>query len=465
MNAAHSLEDLPFDLRPVHLPDTGRLEPGKRISRNIRLVQLLEVGGMGKVWLAYHSGLDTHVAVKFMTEQSAADPAVKARFEREAKLAARIKSPHVVQILDYATTADGTPFIVMELLEGEDLASRLERGQKLTLEDTSHVLVQVCRVLAKAHALGIVHRDIKPENVFLSECDGELFVKVLDFGIARDEGRPSSITSSDVTVGTPAFMSPEQLFRPKEVDQRSDLWSAAVLVYHCLTGKLPFDGDSYASMCVSIHAGKFAPPSTLGASVPAVIDAWFEKALRPTQEDRFQSATEMAEAYLDILEHADLLLASTSVRRRKSDPPGYATDAGRFSTPATTLRSRVTRRGKAAAVGAIGVALTAGAVLLYRNEAPAVRPASLFAPRLATATDISAPVVETGVRWQPPNLSTAIAEREAPRLPPIAQKAFARRVDGRRPPVLEAPPPANETSPTPDAAPASSAPTTVVEGI
>ncbi len=467
MNAVHPLQDLaPFDLRSVHLPATGRLEPGKRISRNIRLVQLLEVGGMGKVWLAYHAGLDTHVAVKFMSEQSASDPAVVARFEREAKLAARIKSPHVVQTLDYATTTDGIPFIVMELLEGQDLAARLESLPKLSLEDTSGVLIQICRALAKAHALGIVHRDIKPENIYVSESDGELFVKVLDFGIARDEARPASITSSDVTVGTPSFMSPEQLFRPKEVDHRSDLWSTAVLVYHCLTGKLPFEGDSYASICVTIHGAKFLPPSTLGVNVPAALDAWFEKALRPEPDERFQSASEMADGYLALLDKAGLLPCWAVPRRRKSDPPGYSTDAFRLSeTP--TLRSRA-HRGKVAVVAATGVALTAGAVLCYRSQALAIRPTSLFAPHLDPESEIAAPVIEPSISWRPPSVATALAEpeHELPRGRRVAEKAMVRKAESQRPPVLEAPPPANETSPAPgEASPASSATTSAVEGI
>src|SRR5256885_10553150 len=189
-------------------------------------------------------GLETPVAVKFMSKDLAEDPGCVARFAAEAKLAARIKSPHIVGILDFSTTTSGIPYIVMELLEGEDLEVRLRGDKKLGLEDASRVLVQICKALTSAHELGVVHRDIKPDNILLTTHDGEIFVKVLDFGIAKDEAKLQSITASGTTMGTPAFMSPEQLFRPKEVDLRSDLWSAAVVAYRCLTGKLPFEGDN-----------------------------------------------------------------------------------------------------------------------------------------------------------------------------------------------------------------------------
>ena len=226
--------------------DELAVQPGNRISHNIRVIQRLGAGGMGQVWLADHVGLDTQVAVKFMTKELASDPSVVARFAREAKLVARIKSPHVVQIFDFATTPTGIPFIVMELLEGQSLETKIrERG--ISLEETSRILVQLLKALGRAHALGIVHRDIKPDNVFLIDHDGDTFAKLLDFGIARDDLEGPGLTVSGTTMGTPSYMSPEQLFRPKEVDVRSDLWSIAVVAYQCLTGQLPFNGDSFGA--------------------------------------------------------------------------------------------------------------------------------------------------------------------------------------------------------------------------
>jgi serine/threonine protein kinase len=292
------------------------LAPGVRISENIRLVSLLGTGGMANVWIAEHAGLGTRVAVKFMSGELASDPNCVVRFGQEARLAARIKSAHVVHILDYATTPAGLPYIVMELLLGTDLEMRLLAGAALSFEESSRVLVQTCKALAKVHAFGIVHRDIKPDNVFLSENEGKLFIKVLDFGIAKDATKLETVTVPGTTMGTPSFMSPEQIFRPMEVDHRSDLWSTAVVAYRCLTGRLPFEGETFGAMCISINQGKVAAPSTLDPTLPRGLDAWFEKALSLDPAARFQSATEMADAYLAELDEANALPPRPALYRR-----------------------------------------------------------------------------------------------------------------------------------------------------
>jgi serine/threonine-protein kinase len=302
------------------------LAPGVRISENIRLVSLLGTGGMAHVWIAEHAGLGVRVAVKFMSGELADDPDCVARFGREAKLAARIKSAHVVNILDYATTPAGLPYMVMELLLGTDLQVRFQGGTALGFEDSSRVLVQICKALTKVHAFGIVHRDIKPENVFLSESDGKVFIKVLDFGIAKDHTNREGVTMPGTTMGTPSFMSPEQIFRPKEVDHRSDLWSTAVVAYRCLTGRLPFEGDTLGTMCLSINHGKVAAPSTLDPSLPRGLDAWFRKALSIDPAARFQSASDMASAYLAELEKARVLPPWAVVR--ETDRLSYTSERG-----------------------------------------------------------------------------------------------------------------------------------------
>jgi hypothetical protein len=317
---------------------------GSRISENIELVRLLGVGGMGSVWLAEHSALETQVAVKFMSKEVLNDPGLLARFSREAKLSARIKSPHVVQIFDFATTSDGTPYIVMEFLEGEDLETRLQGGRDLGLEETTRVIVQLCKALSKAHALGIVHRDIKPDNVFLVDNDGDSLVKILDFGIAKDQSSMSGITVSGTTMGTPLYMSPEQLFDLKDVDFRSDLWSVAVLAYRSLTGRLPFQGTSFGSVCVSIHSGVFAPPSSVNPNLPPAIDEWFARALKLAKEERFQSAHEMADSFLADLERAGMLPVWAVRRTSSGEFNTYAADAAGLSGAPITLRPQTGRR-------------------------------------------------------------------------------------------------------------------------
>jgi serine/threonine-protein kinase len=235
----------------------AQFKGGDRVAENIELVSVLGVGGMGDVWLANHLGLGTTVAVKFMSAALANDEALIERFAREAKISSRIKSPHVVQIFDFATTAEGIPYIVMELIEGETLEARIQRESQVALDETSCIVVQICRALGKAHEIGIIHRDMKPANVLLGEEEGELFVRILDFGIAKHIDAPKGITEAGTTMGTPSYMSPEQLFHPAKVDHRSDLWSLGVMAYLCLTGTLPFGGDSFGAVCVAINEAAY----------------------------------------------------------------------------------------------------------------------------------------------------------------------------------------------------------------
>ena len=274
------------------------LAPGTIVARNLRLVRLLAEGGMGSVWVADHLGLKTQVAVKFIAESVVQDPTIQKRFEREATAAAHIKSPHVVQIFDHGLAEGRIPYIVMELLEGESLGRRLDRLGALSPREAASIVGQVCRALSKAHANGVVHRDIKPDNIFLTDSDGELFVKVLDFGIAkRAADQPIGVTSTGMAVGTPLYMSPEQSVSAKDVTLATDLWAVAAVAYKCLTGRVPFQGDTFGALCVIINRGVFPAPSTLREGVPPAFDAWFTKALAVAPTDRFASARELADQF------------------------------------------------------------------------------------------------------------------------------------------------------------------------
>jgi serine/threonine-protein kinase len=279
------------------------LVPGSYVTANVRLVRKLGEGGMGSVWVAEHLTLRTHVAVKFMSTALALDPSASARFSREAASAAQIKSPHVVQTYDHGITSAGVPFIVMELLEGEDLGDRIKRTGPISLADTSTILSQACKALGRAHALGIVHRDIKPDNIFLVTTEDEIYVKLLDFGIAKSTGAAGAfqMTSTGAMMGTPYYMSPEQLVNSKGVDHRADLWSLAVVVYHCVTGTVPFDGETFAGLCIAIDKGTYTPASTIGRQLPPAIDVWFGHALQRNPELRFESAKEMADSFRDVV--------------------------------------------------------------------------------------------------------------------------------------------------------------------
>ncbi|MBW2526596.1 MAG: serine/threonine protein kinase, partial [Deltaproteobacteria bacterium] len=275
--------------------------PGTLVTPNVRLTRLLGEGGMGSVWVGDHLTLETQVAVKFiLPELSQDDPEILARFRREAKLAARIKSQHVVRVFDHGVMGDDTPFIVMELLEGSSLADWLDLQGNLTLDETAEMVNQVASVLAKAHEIGVVHRDIKPENVFLVDSEDRLFVKVLDFGIAKQTRVPkgSLQTGIGVLVGTPMYMSPEQLLRAGGVDFHADLWALSVVAYRAVTGLEPFSGETVPAIIVAITEGEFDPPSAVASQpVPPSLDRWFRRALARNASERFSSARELAESF------------------------------------------------------------------------------------------------------------------------------------------------------------------------
>jgi serine/threonine-protein kinase len=276
------------------------LQPGLMVTDNVRLHRQIGEGGMGTIWVAEHLALETEVAVKFMAPELATHPDAVARFTREAKAAARLRSPHVVKVFDYGLVDGGVPYMTMELLEGENLEARISRGGRLRLDETVQVVTQLSKAIAEAHALGVVHRDIKPENVFLMDCNGDFFIKVLDFGIAKQATGKSSVgvTSSGTTIGTPIYMSPEQILSAKDVDYRCDLWSLAIVAYYCLTGRVPFEGETFGAVCIAIDRGRMRLPSTLRSEVPAAVDEWFVKALARDVNERFRSAREMADAFV-----------------------------------------------------------------------------------------------------------------------------------------------------------------------
>ncbi|HEY6724362.1 MAG TPA: protein kinase, partial [Polyangiaceae bacterium] len=277
---------------------SGTPFPGMLVGSNVHLERQLGSGGQGSIWVANHLGLQIRVAVKFLAPDLASQAEARARFEREAAAAAQLKNPHVVQVFDRGVTEQGLPYIVMELLTGEDLNRRIERLGPRPVLEVAAIIAQVARALSSAHAQGIVHRDIKPENVFLIATDGEIFVKLLDFGIAkRAEDKALSMTSANIMLGTPYFMSPEQVTSTKDVDFRTDLWSVGVVAYTALTAKLPFEGSTLGAVCIAINSGVFEPVSVRQPQLPAALDVWFERAFQLDPAKRFASMHEMATAF------------------------------------------------------------------------------------------------------------------------------------------------------------------------
>jgi serine/threonine protein kinase len=274
-----------------------RLVENAVVAGRFRLNHLLQRGGMGSVWHATHLGLDIPCALKFVKGELLENEDVVSRFEREAKAAAQLRSPHVVQILDHGV-CDGTPYMAMELLDGEDLGARLKRLGHLEPENLHEIVSGVCRALSRAHALGIVHRDLKPGNIFLVRDDDREIAKVLDFGIAKTNKANEVLgggTKTGAMLGTPYYMSPEQAQGTKLVDFRSDLWSLAIICFQCLTGKLPFVSEALGDLLVKIIVSPIPIPSQV-AAVPPGFDKWWAKAANREPSERFQSAKELSDA-------------------------------------------------------------------------------------------------------------------------------------------------------------------------
>lgn len=273
------------------------------VAGKYELSHLIGRGGMGSVWEGRHATLGTRVAIKFVDADYADSPEARARFMTEARAAATIQSKYAIQIHDHGLTDDGRPYIVMELLVGEPLDRRIERVGRLALADTARILGQVCRALQRAHEAGIIHRDLKPENIFLvrSPDDDDEVAKVLDFGIAKFRASPgetglSSSTKTGAVLGTPFYMSPEQARGLRNIDHRTDLWSLGIIAYKCVTGVLPFDGESVGDLLVKICTGPLPVPSLLVPGLPPAFDGWFARSLERAPERRFASASELSSA-------------------------------------------------------------------------------------------------------------------------------------------------------------------------
>jgi serine/threonine-protein kinase len=291
----------------------------------------------------------------------------------------------VVQVHDYGVE-DGTPYLVMELLEGEDLGARLKRLGRLPLPDAAALALQVAQALRSAHEAGIIHRDLKPANIFLERHPGEEVVKVLDFGLAK---APKSRTLGDATktgtlLGTPHYMSPEQARGMKELDHRTDLWSLAVILFRVITGRLPFLGDEIAAVLVAICADPIPVPSQVAPDLGPEVDRFFERALAREPGQRFQSAQELAEAFAAVAAGPGARRSSAASFAAAATPypalggagpsapsSGAATPPGAAmpyptpsATPPTPHSGSPQGRGLLVFLGAAGVALSLGIVVL-----------------------------------------------------------------------------------------------------
>jgi eukaryotic-like serine/threonine-protein kinase len=272
---------------------------GDVIGGKYRIVRLIGDGGMGTVYEAHHEFLETTVALKFLHSELAKRAGLGSRFLQEARVSARIRSPHVTHVTDVDQTADGAPYLVMELLHGEPLQQAMDRHGKLPPEQAVDFALQILSGLESAHAIGVVHRDLKPDNVFIVPTSSGPLLKLIDFGIAKLRASTEfqkGLTRAGVIMGTPEYMAPEQLFAAENVDHRADLYSLGVILFEMLTARRPADGDDVEAIVAAVVSGNVRHLADLEPGLPPRLVAVVERALRPDREERFGSALEMRTA-------------------------------------------------------------------------------------------------------------------------------------------------------------------------
>jgi serine/threonine-protein kinase len=408
------------------IPQTTLPRPGEVIAGKYAIVKVIGEGGMGIVYEATHLRLRRRVALKMLFPHTTS-PDTVARFEREARAAAQLQDRHVAKVLDVDTTPDGLPYLVMEFLEGHDLEAELAARGPLPIEEAVGYVVQVCAAMTEAHAAGIVHRDLKPSNLFLCSEKQQWIVKVLDFGISKvaDEG-DAKLTNTQASVGTPLYMSPEQVRSARHVDARTDIWSLGVILYELLAGRTPFEGSTTAA-AASIVADPTPPLVEFRADVPKDLQDAIHRALSKDPAGRFPTATEFAQAIAPFAGPIRASVAPGPISSGTPTPPPHsrvATPPPRVSLPSyprategaetvaqaspsvslsdlavpmSDLAVPVAEKPRAApskvlAMGAVA-ALLAAAIALYEHGAPrrAAAPGAATETRIDSVAQTAAP--------------------------------------------------------------------------
>jgi serine/threonine protein kinase len=429
---------------------------GDVIAGKYVVQKLLGKGGMGAVVAAHHAQLDQRVAIKFLLPEALEVPEAVARFTREARAATKIQSEHVVRIIDVGSLESGVPYMVMEYLSGRDLAALVREQGPLPVETVAEYLLQACEALAEAHAIGIIHRDLKPANLFLvSRMDGTPLVKVLDFGISKLTSQSSSgpdlgLTKTSASMGSPLYMSPEQMCSARDVDPRTDVWALGVVMYELLAGIPPFNGESLPELCAKVLQESEAPLRSVRPDLPPAAESIVARCLRKAPADRFANVAELAVALGELAPSHALpsvrricaiieAAGGNATRRVVPDTLGEKPDdvrpAKAGATDVSWAESRATHpaRRRFPAVG-VGVALlAAGAIAL-------VGVSLMGRSKGEVASGAEAPAASSA-----PTSAAAPVQPSQP-VPPV--------------PTPEAPPPSAEPSskPAPSSAPTSKPP-------
>lgn len=395
--------------------------PGTLIAGKYRVERVLGSGGMGVVVEATHAALGQRVAIKLLSPEFADAPEVVARFFREARISAKLDSEHVVRVTDFGQTEAGMPFLVMEMLVGHDLSAELAHKQRLAIPEAVDLALQACEGMAHAHAAGLVHRDLKPGNLFLVQRPGRRpLLKVLDFGISKEPGENGvrSLTQENTVLGTPHYMSPEQVMSSKKVDARTDQHALAVILFEMLTGTMPYDGDTPTQVLVAVATHRTPRVRERRPDLPPGLDAAIARALDKDAAQRFPDVAAFAEAIAPFggplaQEMAPAVRAALSPRVTPVPAPGGGSlpshealtvprelsapvlPAYTAETLATTLMtSRRSRYLPVFVAGALGA--VAGGIVIARYLAENAPPPAASAPEVLTA-----PAVEPAAKAAP----------------------------------------------------------------
>ena len=319
-NLVRSQRDQSLSSTDVISPAQCPVAVGDVVAGKYRVEKVVGTGGMGSVVAAWHEQLNHRVALKFMLPQFASDAEAAARFSREARSAARLRSPHVCRVLDLDKLVNGTPFLVMEYLEGETLERCIERDRVIAPARAVDWVLQALEALAEAHGVGIIHRDLKPANLFVTQWQGQQTIKVLDFGIAKsvdpDIEYGLKSTSQNMMIGSPPFMAPEQLQPGKKVDARADVWSMGVVLYQALTGELPFKSDNLVDMMFAIKNQPHPPLLEKVPSLPVAVAQVVDGCLAKLPENRFQTVDALTQALKAVQLNPAVRLPAQGVRPR-----------------------------------------------------------------------------------------------------------------------------------------------------
>jgi serine/threonine-protein kinase len=458
------------------------IQVGSVINGKYRIDGVLGEGGVGVVFMAHHLELDERVAIKFLKAESLRDSGIVARFAREAKAALAIKSEHVARIMDVGTMQDtGAPFIVMEYLEGSDVNSALKARGTFSVPDVAEYVLHACEALAIAHSKGIVHRDIKPENLFLTSTRHSMnVVKVLDFGVSKAaltgsmfRGEIPLVETSQL-MGTPLYMSPEQVRASSNVDARSDIWSLGLVIYEMLTGQAAFDAKSLNELCAAILERDIPPVRDIRPDVPEGMALAIQRCVQRDPAARYQNVGALANALLpfapkrariyaeravaalreagmadpELTVHSTIppptdealeVAANITQRVRAGSSPVIVADAAPASTLAPHTSGRLVTLFALVAVVAVAISVVAVFLALHRSPAdtaaiapPAVAPVAAAPPPTLPPTSVAA--------------SAGAATPDPPPQPSAAQAAANATAVAASPPAAPATPPTRASS-------------------